>query len=848
MSIRFDQEFGDDVVTFVDVDGIPMGVDFRTEIRSKVSQCFVLLALIGEGWLAEDPHTGKPRIFATDDFVRMELEIALSRGIPIIPIKVDEAPLPGPDDWPDSLNKLQYINAAPLNEGSDFQHHLGKIVLRVREILEEKERRRKQFFSYMRRSIGLSVIFAAILLVAAGIWFFGPGSLATLGMSLHGKNGAENEPVPGTPGRADGRTLKPVSPPTPDDDGESQFDRENGIQVPSESEIETQTVLPALKLHKIPTASIFVGDDLSIVPVLKNKSVWKNAVTFSVAFDPPNKTFDQATGELDWTPSMPGTYEVSITAVAKKNETMTDTTSFKVVVCERPEFALNEIKFEEYNVGEPIEIALTMANPKYWNIDRVQFAAAPLPRGAMFDNVTGLIRWVPRKRGNFKWDISARSVDGKLADAQTIELAVSRYKREDLLSFVQDLDYWATSEPQRNQVLAQVRQNLERNPADKLSLVVRAAVRVKEAAATKENREAIIDEAVNDCTTVTTLDRQYALAYYIRGYARNQIGDYSYAARDLLKAVALEQSNSAYYVEYGGALFLDKQYRGALKEFESAVKCDPDNGHAYTWLALAKKELNRPFVADLELAVEKLGAAIDRKERLPASLLLRGHANRELGNYVEALRDHRDAFKIAPLCEVIRDAVVNGYANLARHLREDEDFKHAREVLKEGIQEFGWSEALRVAKLESYLFYAEDLRKHNQTKQALAVIEDGMDYFGQTHPQLCKVKAVIHHTIAYAAQRKGDNKLAKQELEKAVELNGSNFDALYHLATIHYELKEFNETANLLEAAKNKVPENKKKLKLSMLQTLRNAYLLLGELKRAEECKKEAEAIEKSRS
>ena len=36
---------------FLDVDSIPLGVDFRRILREEVGQCHVLLAVIGPGWL-----------------------------------------------------------------------------------------------------------------------------------------------------------------------------------------------------------------------------------------------------------------------------------------------------------------------------------------------------------------------------------------------------------------------------------------------------------------------------------------------------------------------------------------------------------------------------------------------------------------------------------------------------------------------------------------------------------------------------------------------------------------------------------------------------------------------------
>src|SRR5262245_25569344 len=47
---RLKSQFGDEAV-FLDVDAIPLGVDFRMSLTDAVNQCDVLLAVIGDHWL-----------------------------------------------------------------------------------------------------------------------------------------------------------------------------------------------------------------------------------------------------------------------------------------------------------------------------------------------------------------------------------------------------------------------------------------------------------------------------------------------------------------------------------------------------------------------------------------------------------------------------------------------------------------------------------------------------------------------------------------------------------------------------------------------------------------------------
>ncbi|MCR9271126.1 MAG: toll/interleukin-1 receptor domain-containing protein [Hyphomonadaceae bacterium] len=99
---------------FIDIDNIPFGVDFIEHLSSKVSQCEVLLALIGDRWLQADPVSGKPRINEPNDFVRIEIAAALKRGIPVVPVLLDGAPFPSPDQLPEELKPLSRRNGVPV--------------------------------------------------------------------------------------------------------------------------------------------------------------------------------------------------------------------------------------------------------------------------------------------------------------------------------------------------------------------------------------------------------------------------------------------------------------------------------------------------------------------------------------------------------------------------------------------------------------------------------------------------------------------------------------------------------------------------------------------------------------
>lgn len=113
---------------FMDVDLQP-GVDFVERISSAVAACHVLLVVMGPDWARPPAGEAQPRIADPDDFVRLEVATALRRSdVTVIPLLVEEAEMPDPDDLPDDLRALCRRNALELDDlrwRSDVERLLG---------------------------------------------------------------------------------------------------------------------------------------------------------------------------------------------------------------------------------------------------------------------------------------------------------------------------------------------------------------------------------------------------------------------------------------------------------------------------------------------------------------------------------------------------------------------------------------------------------------------------------------------------------------------------------------------------------------------------------------------------
>lgn len=91
---------------FRDDDSIELGALYADRIRAALEDCETLVAIIGPHWLdATDGH-GNRRIDNDQDWVRLEIRTAYERGVPVIPVLLDDTPLPSPGQLPADIRAL----------------------------------------------------------------------------------------------------------------------------------------------------------------------------------------------------------------------------------------------------------------------------------------------------------------------------------------------------------------------------------------------------------------------------------------------------------------------------------------------------------------------------------------------------------------------------------------------------------------------------------------------------------------------------------------------------------------------------------------------------------------------
>ncbi len=121
---------------FKDVDSIPLGRDFRGHLNDIVGDCGVMLAVMGPHWTQARNPAGQRRLEDADDFVRIELETALARDIPVVPVLVGHAQLPVASELPGSLASLVFRQSIEVRPDPDFHNDATRLVTALRAILD----------------------------------------------------------------------------------------------------------------------------------------------------------------------------------------------------------------------------------------------------------------------------------------------------------------------------------------------------------------------------------------------------------------------------------------------------------------------------------------------------------------------------------------------------------------------------------------------------------------------------------------------------------------------------------------------------------------------------------------
>jgi TIR domain len=118
------ERFGEDNV-FLDLGDIVPGADYRRRIFDAIDSSNVVLVLIGPRWSTR-------RLEEPDDLLREEIARALTSGVPVVPVLVNNAHMPA---WlPPEIQQLRHLQAAPLRN-PDWRNDVARLVGRLQQFV-----------------------------------------------------------------------------------------------------------------------------------------------------------------------------------------------------------------------------------------------------------------------------------------------------------------------------------------------------------------------------------------------------------------------------------------------------------------------------------------------------------------------------------------------------------------------------------------------------------------------------------------------------------------------------------------------------------------------------------------
>lgn len=218
---RLENAFASDRI-FIDVDSMEPGTDFVRVLGEQVAQCDLFLAVIGKRWVEARDVSGARRLDSTADFVRIEIASALEQGKRVIPILLDDAQMPKPDQLPANVKELSSRSAFRLTHDR-FKAEAASLVVALRKIMEDVQIERENAASEARRSTKTSasekhatkkptstlklIVLYAFLMMSAGLILVG-WDIWQKSDSSHADNTQGTPPI----SHANSEPAKPAAP------------------------------------------------------------------------------------------------------------------------------------------------------------------------------------------------------------------------------------------------------------------------------------------------------------------------------------------------------------------------------------------------------------------------------------------------------------------------------------------------------------------------------------------------------------------------------------------------------------------------------------------------------------
>ena len=187
-----------------------------------------------------------------------------------------------------------------------------------------------------------------------------------------------------------------------------------------------------------------------------------------------------------------------------------------------------------------------------------------------------------------------------------------------------------------------------------------------------------------------------AETYFLRGWVKDELGDYKGAIADYDTAIQLNLNDADAYLNRGVAKNKLEQYFAAITDFDTVIRIKPNYADAYYNRGVAKDNLRQRTAA-----INDYDTAIQLKPDLAQDYLNRGNAKYELGLYQSAIDDYDTAIRIKPNYADAYYKRGNAKADSGQHNAAINDYDTAIQ-LKPGLAEVYLNRGIAKDKLGQY--------------------------------------------------------------------------------------------------------------------------------------------------
>ncbi len=262
-----------------------------------------------------------------------------------------------------------------------------------------------------------------------------------------------------------------------------------------------------------------------------------------------------------------------------------------------------------------------------------------------------------------------------------------------------------------------------------------------------------------DYTEVIDLNPENADAYYYRGVAFANKGDYDKAVQDYTQAISVDPKYAIAYSNRGAAFFNKGDIYQAIQDFTKAASVNPADARSYN---------NRGVVyqksGDIDKAIVDYTKAIDLEQKFADAYYNRGRAYNNKGDINKAIEDYTKAIDLNP-------KYVNAYNYRGEAFANKGDYDKA-------IQDFTQAISFNPKLAESYYGRGYIYHKKEHVDKAIGDFTKTIE-LSPNYPNAYNLRG-----LAFA--KKGDFDRALLDISRAIAINSKEAEFYLCRAKVYF--------------------------------------------------------------